>query len=202
MSSKQIKLFGISGSPRLGATDYTIREALRYAEEKYNVLTDYFSVAKKTINFCIHCDYCVRTKKGCVHKDDMEGVYQKLEWADALLLGSPVYQGNVSGQLKALLDRCRAVVAKDIQFFENKTGTGIAVGGDRIGGQEPTLRAIHDFYIINEVFSVGGGAFGANLGATIWSKDKGAEGAEADKRGLKTLYRTIDRLIAVTHKLL
>jgi multimeric flavodoxin WrbA len=128
-------------------------------------------------------------------------VYQKLEWADALLLGSPVYQGTISGQLKTLMDRCRAVVAKDISFFANKVGSAIAVGGDRIGGQEPTLRTIHDFYIINEAFSIGGGAFGANLGATIWSKDKGAAGAEADKIGLKTLYRTIDRLISITQKI-
>ncbi len=202
MKQNQIHLLGISGSPRQAATDFVIREALKYAEENYNVLTNYFSVAKKTIAFCIHCDYCIRTKKGCIHKDDMQEVYAKLEWADALILGSPVYQGNISGQLKTLLDRCRAVVAKNPAFFEKKIGAAIAVGGDRIGGQEPTLRSIHDFYIINNAFSVGGGAFGANLGATIWSKDKGASGAEADKRGLKTLYRTVDRLISVTQKML
>jgi len=200
MSQNQIRLLGISGSPRIASTDYVIKEALKYANEKYNVLTDYFSVAKKTIKFCIHCDYCLK-HKGCVHKDDMLEVYQKLEWADALLLASPVYQGTISGQLKTLMDRCRAVVAKDILFFANKVGAALAVGGDRIGGQEPTLRTIHDFYIINEAFSIGGGAFGANLGATIWSKDKGAAGAEADKIGLKTLYRTIDRLITITQKI-
>ncbi|MFQ6126443.1 MAG: hypothetical protein ACE5R6_17795 [Candidatus Heimdallarchaeota archaeon] len=42
----------------------------------------------------------------------------------------------------------------------------------------------------------------ANLGAIIWSKDKGASGVEADKSGLKTLYRTVDRLILITQKVL
>ena len=56
---------------------------------------------------------------------------------------------------------------------------------------------IHDFYLINEMIPVGGGAFDANLGATFWSKDKGADGVRADEEGLKSLYRTIDRLVEV-----
>ncbi len=100
------------------------------------------------------------------------------------------------------MDRTRALVARSPDVFEGKIGAGIAVGGDRVGGQEPTLRTIHDFYTINLIFSIGGGAFGANLGATIWSRDKRAAGAEADKQGLKTLYKTMDRLFVVTEKLL
>ena len=201
MSSKKIRLLGISGSPRKAATVYAIQEALNYAKEKYNAEVRSFSVANKTINFCIHCDHCIRTREGCVFKDDMEEIYELMEWADAYLIASPVYQGTVSGQLKTLFDRTRAILARNPNVFEGKIGTGIAVGGDRVGGQEPTLRTIHDFYIINHIFSTGGGAFGANLGATIWSKDKRAEGAEADKRGLKTLYKTMDRLQIVLEKL-
>jgi len=201
VTSEVVRLLGISGSPRTAATDYAVREALRYAKEKFGADTEYFSVADKTLNFCIHCDHCVRTRKGCAFTDDMEEVYAKLQWADAYIIGSPVYQGNITGQLKTLLDRTRAILAKDIRVFEGKVGAGIAIGGDRVGGQEPTLRTIHDFYVINGVFSVGGGAFGANLGATFWSKDRGAQGAEEDTRGLKSLYRTIDRLVTVTQKL-
>lgn len=200
MSKRKLRVLGISGSPRNAATDYAIKEALRYAAEHKYVDTKFFSVAKKKLNFCIHCDHCIRTKKGCVFEDDMLEVYDLLEWADAYIMGSPVYQGNISGQLKTLLDRTRALVACKPNVFEGKVGAGIAVGGDRVGGQEPTLRTIHDFYTINLIFSIGGGAFGANLGATFWSKDKGAEGVEADKRGLKTLYKTMDRLVSITQK--
>jgi multimeric flavodoxin WrbA len=201
MTGKQIHLLGISGSPRKAATHYAIQEALKYTKEKYDVEVQAFSVSKKNINFCIHCDHCIRTRDGCVFKDDMEEVYELMEWADAYIIGSPVYQGNISGQLKTLLDRTRALVARTPKVFDGKVGAGIAVGGDRVGGQEPTLRTIHDFYTINFILSLGGGAFGANLGATIWSKDRGAAGAEADKRGLKTLYKTMDRLILVTQRL-
>ncbi len=201
MSAKQFRVLGISGSPRKAATEYVVQEALKYLKEKYQIETKYFSVAEKKLNFCIHCDHCIQTKQGCTFKDDMVEVYELMEWADGFILGSPVYQGNISGQLKTLLDRTRAIVARNPDIFDGKIGTGIAVGGDRVGGQEPTLRSIHDFYIINHIFSTGGGAFGANLGATIWSKDKRAEGAKADKRGLKTLYKTMDRLYIVLQKL-
>ncbi|MFH1328615.1 MAG: flavodoxin family protein [Candidatus Bathyarchaeota archaeon] len=192
-----IKLAGISGSPRVGATDYAVKKALNYAKEKYQVETDYVTVRGKTINFCLHCDYCVRKKEGCIQKDDVQQIYPKLEWANAWILGSPVYQGQISGQLKALLDRCRATVAKNLKVFENKVGAAIAVGGDRTGGQEQTLHTIIDFYLINEMIPVGGGSFGANFGGAVWSKDQGAKGAEADKEGLKTIHKTVDRLVKV-----
>jgi multimeric flavodoxin WrbA len=198
MNANHVKLLGISGSPRAGATDFIIRAALSYAQEKYQVMTDYFTIKGKKINFCIHCDHCIKQQQGCVHKDDLVELYPKLEWANAWLLGSPVYQGQISGQLKAVLDRCRALVAKNPKVFENKIGAAIAVGGDRHGGQEPTIQTIIDFYIINEIVPVGGGSFGSNLGGTIWSKDKGAQGAEEDVEGMRTIFKTVDRLIKVT----
>ncbi|MFQ6126444.1 MAG: NAD(P)H-dependent oxidoreductase [Candidatus Heimdallarchaeota archaeon] len=44
-----------------------------------------------------------------------------------MILGSPVYQENISGQLKTLFDRCRAVVAKNSTFFEKKISTTFAL---------------------------------------------------------------------------
>ena len=139
MNDNGITLLGISGSSRLKATHFAVNEALRYAHERYGVTVDYFSAHRKTIGFCVHCDACVRKKQGCAFKDDMEDLYPRLVRADAWILGTPVYQGQISAQLKAMMDRSRAVVAGDPQAFRGKVGAGIAVGGDRSGGQEPTL---------------------------------------------------------------
>lgn len=197
MSTTELRLLGVSGSPRLKATNAVVGEALRYAREEHGAVTDVFALHKKAIGFCVHCDYCVRKRQGCIFEDDMAELYPKLTWADAWVLGTPVYQGTVSGQLKAALDRCRALVAADPTAFRDKVGAGIAVGGDRHGGQEPALQAITDFYLINEMIPVGGGAFGANLGAAVWSHDKGAEGALADADGLAAVRRVVDRLVHV-----
>lgn len=180
MEERKIRIFGIPGSPRIESTDHAVRAALDYARDKYSVETEYFSCHKKELNFCIHCDYCVRERKGCIRKDDMWEVYDKLEWTDAVIIGTPVYQGTLSEQIKVIMDRCRALVVKNPQILRNRVGVSIAVGGDKIGGQEPAIQAILNFYLINEMILVGEGSFGANMGVTFWSKDKGADGVKED----------------------
>jgi len=198
---KEKILLGISGSPRVAATDFVVKTALTRAEKKHQIRTHYFTVAGKKIEFCTHCDHCVRTKSGCIFKDDMDQLYPSMEEADAWIVGRPVYQGNVSAQTKAVLDRCRALSAKDIHVFRNKVGGAIAVGGDRVGGQEPTLQTIIDFYVINEMIPVGGGAFGANLGGSVWSKDRKVEGAKEDSEGLRSVHKMVDRLASMLQTL-
>lgn len=172
--------------------------ALEYAAGKGSVQTRYFHVQGKKLEFCIHCDYCIRKQEGCVHRDDMDELYEWMAWADAWVIGTPVYQGSLSAQTKTVLDRCRAFVASRPKVLANKVGAGIATGGDRSGGQEPAIQSIIDFYLINEMIPVGGGAFGANLGGVLWSKDEGVKGAERDEIGLKSIYKTMDRLIKLT----
>jgi multimeric flavodoxin WrbA len=196
LKAKPIKILGISGSPRSMATDFLVQEALRIAREKYGAETDYFSAKGKKLNFCVHCDFCIRTKEGCVHKDDISAeLYAKMVWADAWIIGTPVYQGTVSAQTKTIMDRCRAVVAAKPKIFANKVGMGIANGGDRMGGQEPSIQTILNFYVINEMIPVGGGPFGANLGGTFWSRDKGVEGVAEDSEGMRSLDKTLKRLL-------
>ena len=188
-------VLGISGSPRKGATDAAVRYALSYLEDKHGLTTEYFSVRAKKINFCIHCDYCIRKKQGCVHKDDLQEIYPLLEQAWLWVLGSPCYHGHISAQLKAVLDRTRALLAKDKRILENKIGVGIGVGGDRNGGQEHVLRTIEDFYLINRMIPVSGGAFGANLGGTVWSKDQGSQGTNEDQEGLSSIRKSLNRAV-------
>ncbi len=192
-----IRLLGISGSPRKGATAFVVKRALEFAESLGGVETEFVSLKGKKINFCLHCDYCVRTKEGCIQKDDVSELYPSMEAADAWLLATPVYQGSISGQLKAVLDRCRAMVARNPDVFRNKVGAAIAVGGDRVGGQEPAIMVIHAFYLANKMIPVSGGPFGSNLGGTLWSRDQRAEGAAADAVGMRSVQRTVERLIEV-----
>ena len=194
MVENQNLLLGICGSPRKQGTDYAVEYALNYAAEKFNFETEFWTVRGKTIKFCVHCDYCIREKKGCMHVDNMTELYPIIEKAKFLLFGTPVFQGNLSGQLKTIMDRCRALVAMNPKVFVGKIGIALAVGGDRSGGQEIAIRSILDFYQQNHIISVSGGAFGANLGASLWSNDKGKVGIEQDEEGLRTIRKLIKRL--------
>ena len=182
---------GICGSPRQQASEHVLKEALRMLEEK-GFETRFWTVRGKRIGFCTHCDFCLKNKE-CAFKDDMQELYALLKEAKGIIFATPVYNGGVSAQTKAVMDRCRAVVAADKNFFKHKVGMGIAAGGDRMGGQEAALMQIHTFYILNDMIPVSGGFFGANLGATFWTKDT-LEGVKQDEEGFRSLKKTVKRL--------
>jgi multimeric flavodoxin WrbA len=183
-------ILGICGSPREQATDYVLKEALKMLGEK-GFETRFWSVRGKRIGFCTHCDYCLKNKE-CGIKDDMQELYALMKDANGIVFASPVYNGGVSAQTKAIMDRCRAAVASDKNFFRGKIGMGIALGGDRIGGQEPALQQIITFSVLNGMIPVSGGFFGANLGATFWTKDT-LEGVKLDEEGFRSLRKTAKR---------
>jgi multimeric flavodoxin WrbA len=183
-------IVGICGSPRQQATEHVLKKALRMLEAQ-GFETRFWSVRGKRIGFCIHCDFCLIHKE-CAFKDDMQEVYALLREAKGVIFATPVYNGGVSAQTKAVMDRCRALVAADKNFFKHKVGMGIALGGDRVGGQEAALQQISTFYILNGMVPVSGGFFGANLGATFWTKDT-LEGAKQDEEGFKSLKKTVKK---------
>ena len=182
-------ILGICGSPRKKATDYVLNKALKMLEEK-GFETKFFGVRGKNISPCRHCDYCLREKE-CVMKDDMFEVYGLLNDAEGIVIASPMYNGGISAQTKALMDRCRALGAANYDFLRYKVGMGISVGGDRAGGQELALQQIHTFYILNGIIPISGGSFGANLGANFWSKDT-LDGVKADEDGFRSLRKTVN----------
>src|SRR3989304_5342877 len=112
---------GICGSPRQQATEHVLKEALRILAEQ-GFETRFFTVRGKRIAFCTHCDYCLKKKGECTFKDAMEEVYTLLKEAKGIIFATPVYNGGVSAQTKAIMDRCRAMVAGDKNFFRHKIG--------------------------------------------------------------------------------
>jgi multimeric flavodoxin WrbA len=185
-------ILGICGSPRKSSTDYVLEKALEMMCEK-SFKTMFFSVRGKKIGFCLHCDYCIRNKR-CIIDDDMQQLYPLIEKADGYIFASPVYNGGISAQLKTVLDRNRALLVANPNIYRNKPGIIIAVGGDRSGGQELAMQQISTFLTINGAITISGGPFGANLGASLWSKDT-LEGVKQDAEGFRILDKTVKSLI-------
>jgi multimeric flavodoxin WrbA len=189
-------ILGICGSPRKMATDHVLGEALKMLEER-GVQTALFSVRGKNISPCRHCDYCLKNKE-CVVKDDMYQLYPLFREAEGFVIATPVYNGGLSAQTKAVIDRTRATLAADPNALRGKPGMAIAVGGDRMGGQELAIQQIHTFYILNGMIPISGGFFGANLGATFWSKDT-LEGVKEDAEGFRSLRKTVKKFAEAFH---
>lgn len=187
-----MKIVGICGSPRDGASEYLLRLAIAKLDEEEEFESKLFTVREKSISPCTHCNHCVENPGKCSIDDDMNEIYEALRQADGIIMASPVHFGSISSQLKAVIDRCQALIMEDIDIFKYKAGMSIVVGGDRSGGQELAIQQINAFYMLNKIIPISGGSFGANLGACLWSQDSGAEGVKADEYGLETLDMTIN----------
>ncbi len=83
-----------------------VRAALEAAREA-GAETDIFLVSEKSVSPCDGCGSCRQTGI-CRIKDDMQELYQKFDWADGIIFGTPVYFNNVTAQGKAIIDRTYA----------------------------------------------------------------------------------------------
>ncbi len=104
-----MKIIGIDGSPRKdGNTEKLVRKILAGAEEAGG-RTEFLKLADLAINYCMGCGACRATGE-CVMDDDMELVYNALQQSDVIVLGSPIYAWQVSGNTKVFMDRlCRVL---------------------------------------------------------------------------------------------
>ncbi|HBG82004.1 TPA: flavodoxin family protein [candidate division CPR2 bacterium] len=144
-----MKVLGIVGSFRSGGnTEITVREALERAKEK-GAETDIILLKDYQINPCRGCGAC---KDGeCIQKDNMKKLIPKITSADAIIIGSPVYYGGITGGLKCLLDRFRPLKLNGDQL-KNKIG-GIIVVGNR-WGHTNVMETINHFFCAQGMLSV------------------------------------------------
>jgi len=196
------KLLGVCGSPRHAATEYVLKKALEAASGIHGVETDLILLRGKKINFCIHCNKCIKEEKTfcLLYDDDMTKLYDRFYAADAYLIASPVYEMNITAQLAAFFNRFRptyTLLKRDPACFSNKFGAAIAVGGTRNGGQEMTINAIHGFYHTHGIAIINGG-LGCYGGASVWSQDRKAEGAAEDETGIRNALFVARKLAQVT----
>lgn len=182
------KILGICGSPRAGATEFAIKHALNSAAKIPEIETEFWSVRGKKIANCVHCDACIRKHTMCIIQDDLQELEPKILAADGFIIGSPVYDMNITAQLTAVFNRLRPIYLVHSGALQNKVGAAITTGGTRHGGQELAKLPIINFYLMHEML-VSGGLGGCYIGGTIWSKDEKAKGAEQDITGMDTIER-------------
>lgn len=96
----------LNGSPRPQGDTAKMVNTFRQAAESAGHTVTVFSVCRMDIHGCLACEYCHGKGQGnCVQKDDMQQIYRALTETDLLVLASPIYYHNISGQLKCAIDR-------------------------------------------------------------------------------------------------
>lgn len=125
-----MKVLGISTSFRIhGNTEILIQRALESARLA-GAETEFLSVAGKNIRPCEGCMSCQKTHR-CWIQDDMQQVYPKLESADGIIIGTPVFLWTVSGMAKVILDRTYCMRFPQLRL-QNKVG-GMVIAASRTG---------------------------------------------------------------------
>ena len=102
-----MKVLLINGSPhKAGNTFLALNEAAQTLS-KHGIETEIIQIGVKPVRSCIACGQCkVRQDNRCVFDDDLcNRVAEKLDTADALIIGSPVYYGQPNGALLSLIQR-------------------------------------------------------------------------------------------------
>jgi multimeric flavodoxin WrbA len=110
-------------------------------------------LAGKRVEPCNGCEACIEAG-ACVIDDDMTPLYPLLLEADAIVVGTPVYFGTVSGLCKAFMERVEGLGIAE-KRLRLKVGGAIATGASRNGGQENALATLHLWFHINDMLPVG-----------------------------------------------
>lgn len=153
----KLLIVAINGSPNNeGSTSFLLQQALeecttRGADTEFLFCREILKDLRNP--FCVACSSPCPGK--CYKNKELANAYGLISRADALILGSPVYFGTVSAQLKAFFDKSRALRTE--KKLLNVVGGAITSGASRFGGQETTIRAMHDIMLVHGMIIVGDG---------------------------------------------
>ncbi len=160
----ELNVIAINGSPNeKGNTAFLLQEALNECKRmgaKNEIICCQQLMAGEEIPFCTACSSPCSGK--CYENSELDHAFALISRADALIVGSPVYFGTVSAQLKAVWDKGRKLRSE--KKLLNVVGGAIAVGAARFGGQETTLRAIQDMFLVQGMIVVGDGYYQDDCG--------------------------------------
>ena len=178
----KIKVLGINGSPRRrGNTRIMLNEALKAAAGIKDVETEYICITEhKILGGCTGCMICHKQPsleklcRGYREPDDVNMILRKMLEAEAWLIGTPVYFGGMTSQLKALIDRSHPGQPCG-KAWRNKVCGVITMAYERAGGAEATIDDIHHWLMNIDAIIVGRGPDKPKMGSgTYW----GASGCQ------------------------
>ena len=139
-----MKVLLINGSPRGKGNTYIALSEVAKALEANGVETEIVSIGAKAVQGCIACGRCAELGR-CVFNDELYNTVRgKLEEADGIVVGSPVYYAGPNGSLCALLDRLFFSASNLLRY---KPAASVAVC--RRGGASATFDRLNKYFTIN-----------------------------------------------------
>ena len=177
-----MKVIAFCGSGRKDGNTALLLNAVLEPLAEAGAETELVELAGNEIRGCMACYVCYMEKNGAyvLTKDIVNESIAKMASADAIILGSPAYFGDVSSEMKALIDRSSMVNKANGDMFRRKIGASVVAVG-RAG-------AIHTFDTMNHFFLIGQMII---VGSNYWNIGIGPEKGEVvdDEEGMKTMHQ-------------
>ena len=120
-----MKILVITGSPRKnGNTSMLVKAFAEGAERAGNTVTEFF-LDSMLIHGCKGCfQGHSRQECPCVQKDDMIRIYPAVKESDVVVMATPLYYWNMSGQIRTAIDRLFALEEGDGNFLRGHGRAG------------------------------------------------------------------------------
>jgi len=104
-----MKVIAINGSPRKKWNTATLLEKALEGAASEGAETETIHLYDLDFKGCTSCFAC-KLKGGksygkCAMRDELTPVLERLEDADAVILGSPIYLGNLTGEMRSFMER-------------------------------------------------------------------------------------------------
>jgi multimeric flavodoxin WrbA len=156
--------------------------------------TELISLRGKEIRPCNGCYDCVKKGYCTIKEDDFAAILSKMQTAEGLILGSPVYLSSVVPQMMSLLARATFVAYWNDKFFAGKVGGPITVA--RRAGHNLAFSQLLLWFFINGITVPGSTYWNVGMAGT-----GGARDAEYDEEGLTTVVNFANNMADVIRKI-
>ncbi len=106
-----MRVLGLVGSPRKDSnTDLLVSQILEGAKTS-NHLIEKLYLYGLNISPCVDCRACKKGNYQCAIHDEMQKLYPKLENADIIVFGTPLYWYGPTAPMKLVIDRLRPFIS-------------------------------------------------------------------------------------------
>jgi multimeric flavodoxin WrbA len=108
-----MKIVCLKGSPRSRGNSSAIADRLLATAAALGAETRVFELNRLNYRGCQGCYACKNKVDRCILEDDLAEVLAEVQKADTLVLATPVYYGDMTGQLKCFIDRTFSYLVPD-----------------------------------------------------------------------------------------
>ena len=169
-----MKVLAVNGSARKDGNTAVLIHRVLEELQKEGIETELIQLAGQSIEPCRACWAC-GGQKNCVHKkDSFRDIFEKMQEAGGILLGSPVYSANISAKMQALLERAAVVCDMNPGLLTHKAGP--AVTAARRGGALHAADAMNHFFLNHEMIVPGSSYWNMAYGQLPGDVEKDMEG--------------------------